>query len=40
MPQVFFTESLKMTNGTDESNKAEVAWAGFPELEDGKLGTN
>ena len=35
-----FTESLKMTNETDESIKAEVAWAGFPELEDRKLGTN
>ena len=29
-----------MTNETDESIKAEVAWAGFPELEDRKLGTN
>ena len=35
-----FTESLKMTNGTDENIKAEVAWAGFPKLEDRKLGTN
>ena len=35
-----FTESLKMTNGTDENIKAEVAWAGFPKLEDRKLDTN
>ena len=35
-----FTELLKMTNGTDENIKAEVAWAGFPKLEDRKLGTN
>ena len=35
-----FTESLKMTNGTDKNIKAEVAWAGFPKLEDRKLGTN
>ena len=35
-----FTEELKMTNGTDENIKAEVAWAGFPKLEDRKLGTN
>ena len=29
-----------MASETDGSIKAEVAWAGFPELEDRKLGTN